>query len=202
MKNKLNAAASMLVAATLLPAATGLPPAQAVTIGGTPSEAQATGLTAMFAGDRFENFRHMDRFVPTSEMSASPDPWELGDSRDSLTFTGDFLGEAKSLDEFIALSDTSALLGIALGEGRIDSLDDPIRKYLPELTSATFDGVTVKHVLQMSSGVRFTEVYTDPESDINRMTTLVPPMTYLEYINTLGREHEPGTYNHYASINT
>jgi CubicO group peptidase (beta-lactamase class C family) len=238
LKTKLNSIASVLVTAALLPATTAIHTAQAVTIGGTPSEAQATGLTAMFAGDRFENFRHMDRFVPTSEMSASPDPWDLGESGDSLTFTGDFLGEATSLDEFIAISDTSALLvikdgeiiferyahgdsqdslhtsfsvaksftsallGIALGEGKIASLDDPIRKYLPELTSATFDGVTVKHVLQMSSGVRFTEVYTDPDADINRMTTLVPPMTYLEYINTLGRDHEPGTYNHYASINT
>ena len=34
------------------------------------------------------------------------------------------------------------------------------------------------------------------------MTRMVPPMTYLEYINTLAREHEPGTFNHYASINT
>ena len=54
----------------------------------------------------------------------------------------------------------------------------------------------------MSSGLQFTEVYTDPESDINRMTALVPPMSYLEYINTLERAHEPGTFNHYASINT
>jgi CubicO group peptidase (beta-lactamase class C family) len=102
----------------------------------------------------------------------------------------------------MAKSFTSALLGIALGEGRIESLDDPIRKYLPELTSPTFDGVTIRHVLQMSSGIRFNEVYTDPASDINRMVGMVPPMTYLEYIDTLERDHEPGTFNHYASINT
>jgi hypothetical protein len=102
----------------------------------------------------------------------------------------------------VAKSFTSALLGIALGEGKLDSLDDPVRKYLPELTSATFDGVTVKHILQMSSGMRFNETYTDPESDINKMTTMVPPMSYLAYINTLEREHPPGTFNHYASINT
>lgn len=209
-----------------------------VTIGGTDSEEEGSGFTAMFAGDRFENFRHMERFVPTSVMSPSPEPWRLGESSDTLSYSGDFLGETTSLEDFIALSDTSALLvikdgeiiyeqyrhgdsrdslhtsfsvaksftsallGIALDEGKIDSLDDPLRKYLPELDSDTFDGVTIKHVLQMSSGVRFDETYTDPESDINRMTTLVPPMSYLEYINTLGRDHEPGTYNHYASINT
>jgi CubicO group peptidase (beta-lactamase class C family) len=214
--------------------------AGAVTIGGTPGdgEGDADGLTAMFAGDRFENFRHMDRFVPTSEMSPSSDPWDLGPNRDAIRFSGPFRGEPTSLEEFIALSKTSAflvikdgvvlyeryahgdsreslhtsfsvaksftsaLVGIALAEGRIDDLDDPIRRYLPELTSATFDGVTVRHVLQMSSGVRFDEDYRDPASDINRMVGMVPPMTYLEYINTLGRDHAPGTFNHYASINT
>lgn len=212
--------------------------AQGVTIGGTAAEGEVTGIMAMFAGDHFSNFRNMDQFVPTAEMTASPAPWNLGSSNDSLSYTGDFMGKPTSLEEFISISETSAflvikddqvvyeqyahgdsrsslhtsfsvaksftsaLLGIALGEGKIDSLDDPIRKYLPELTSKTFDGVSVKHVLQMSSGMRFDETYTDPESDINKMAGMVPPMTYLEYINTLGQEHPPGTFNHYASINT
>ncbi len=201
-------------------------------------EGASTGPLAMFAGDRFENFRNVDRFVPTSEMTASPDPWDLGDAEQQWGYRGDFLGEATSLEEFMessnssallvihdgkviyeryahgdsraslhnsfsmAKSFTSALLGIALGEGMIGTLDDPIRAHLPELSSATFDDVTVRHLLQMSSGVRFNEDYTDPESDINEMTSAVPPMTYLEYINSLGRDHEPGTFNHYASINT
>ena len=212
--------------------------AQGVTIGGTDAEGNANGFTALFAGDRFENFRHMERFVPTSKMPPSSAPWDLGKNANTLKYSGDFRGKVTSLEDFIALSDTSAflvikdgkilfedyrhgdsreslhtsfsvaksftsaLLGIALAEGKIDSLDDPVRKYLPELTSATFDGVTIKHVLQMSSGVQFNETYTDPNSDINLMTTKVPPMTYVEYINTLGRAHEPGTFNHYASINT
>lgn len=211
---------------------------QGVTIGGTDAEGEVAGFMAMFAGDRFENFRSMGKFVPTSTMSAAPSPWDLGESDQSLKYEGQFQGKPTSLEAFIAVSDTSAflvikdgkvvyekyahgdsaeslhtsfsvaksftsaLLGIALDEGKIDNLDDPIRKYLPELTSKTFDGVTVKHILQMSSGMRFNETYTDPEADINKMTGLVPPMTYLEYINTLGQEHPPGTFNHYASINT
>ncbi len=102
----------------------------------------------------------------------------------------------------VAKSFISTLIGIALEERLISDLSDPIKKYLPELTSKTFEDVTVKHVLQMSSGVRFNETYTDPNSDINKMGLLVMEMSYLEYINTLQREHEPGTYNHYASINT
>ena len=226
------------LASALALAGSSLSFAQGVTIGGTPAEGEATGIMAMFAGDRFENFRNMERFVPTSEMTVSPNPWDLGKSDNSLSFSGDFLGKPTTLEEFIDLSNTSAFLvikdgqliyenyshgdspqslhtsfsvaksftsaltGIALGEGHLGSLDDPVRKYLPELTSDTFDDVTVKDVLQMSSGIRFTEVYTDPEADINRMTAQVPPLTYLEYMNGLGRDHPPGTFNHYASINT
>jgi len=212
--------------------------AQGVTIGGTPAQGEATGFSAIFSGDRFENFRNMARFVPISEMSPSLEPWDMGENLNTLEYTGSFLDQPTTLAQFIDLSDTStflvikdgeiiyenytqgdsrdalhmsfsmaksftsALLGIALDEGKLDALDDPIRKYLPELTSATFDDVTIKQVLQMSSGIRFNEAYTDPESDINKMTGMVPPMSYLEYINTLQREHPPGTFNHYASINT
>ena len=102
----------------------------------------------------------------------------------------------------VAKSFVSTLIGIALEEKLIANLSDPIKKYLPELDSEAFEDVTIKHVLQMSSGVRFDETYTDPNSDINKMGLLVMEMSYLEYINTLQREHEPGTYNHYASINT
>jgi len=228
--------ATFTAAMLLLPAQ--FAQAQGVTIGGTPTEGEASGFMGLFAGDLFDNFRHVERFVPTSEMKPSPKPWDLGKNQNSLSFSAEFFGAETDLDAFIKLSNTSALLviqhgkviyehyahgdsadslhvsfsmaksftsallGIALREGHIKSLDDPIRQYLPQLTSDTFTGVTIKHVLQMSSGVRFTEVYTDPEADINKMTSLVPPMSYLEYINTLGREHEPGTFNHYASINT
>ena len=93
--------------------------AQAVTIGGTPSDGDedASGLTAMFAGDRFENFRNMDRFVPTSTMPASPNPWKLGENLDSLEYEGEFHGRDVALREFIALSDTSAF--VVIKEGKV-----------------------------------------------------------------------------------
>lgn len=215
------------------------PPATTIAGDSTGSAADTgSGITAMFSGDRFENFRNMDKFVPTSTMTPSAKAWDLGESADHLNFTHTLLGKPTSLEAFLDLSDTSAflvlkdgkiiyekyahgdsvnslhtsfsvaksftsaLIGIAIEQGKILSVDDPIRAYLPELTSPTYDGVTIKQVLQMSSGVKFNENYTDPNSDINKMTTLVPPMSWLEYINTLGREHEPGTFNHYASINT
>lgn len=55
----------------------------------------------------------------------------------------------------IAKSFTSALVGIAIDEGLIDSVDDPITNYLPELKGQGFDSITIKHLLTMGSGIRF-----------------------------------------------
>jgi CubicO group peptidase (beta-lactamase class C family) len=55
----------------------------------------------------------------------------------------------------MAKSVTSALIGIAIDEGRIGSVDDPIVHYLPELRDKGLDGVTIRHLLLMSSGIRY-----------------------------------------------
>lgn len=96
----------------------------------------------------------------------------------------------------------SALVGAAIADGYINNVNEPITQYIPELTSPTFKGVTIKHVLQMSTGVKFNEDYSDSESDINKMSYMVQEMTYIDYMNTLERAHEPGSFNLYASINT
>lgn len=65
----------------------------------------------------------------------------------------------------VAKSVTATLVGIARDEGLIESFDDPIGQYLPELTSSAYGAVTIKQALQMSSGVRFDETYEAPDSD-------------------------------------
>ena len=63
----------------------------------------------------------------------------------------------------VAKSVLSALVGIAVGEGKIKSLDDPITSYLPELRGrSAFAGVTVRHLLEMKSGLRYTEAEGGP----------------------------------------
>lgn len=49
----------------------------------------------------------------------------------------------------------SALVGIALHEGLIRSLDDPINKYLPELTAPHWSDITIRHLISMSSGLKY-----------------------------------------------
>ena len=69
----------------------------------------------------------------------------------------------------VAKSFVSTLVGFALAEGQIRSLDDPVSDYLPELKGSAYDGVPIKAVLQMSSGVAFTEDYVSSVSDSLRM---------------------------------
>lgn len=59
----------------------------------------------------------------------------------------------------VAKSYTSTLIGFALNDGLIDSLDDPVTKYLPEMEGSGYDGVTVRDVLRMRSGVAWEERY-------------------------------------------
>ena len=103
----------------------------------------------------------------------------------------------------LAKSFISALVGIAYEEGLIDSLDDPVTKYLDDFKETGYDGVTIKDILQMSSGVLFNEDYADYDSDINRFGRAVATGTSMrDFSKTLTREREPGTYMHYVSINT
>lgn len=68
----------------------------------------------------------------------------------------------------ISKSIVSALVGIALNEGYIYSVHEPITKYLPELTRPGFDKITIEHLLNMRSGIRFTESYYNPFADISK----------------------------------
>ncbi|MFM2386770.1 MAG: hypothetical protein RL660_1527 [Bacteroidota bacterium] len=64
----------------------------------------------------------------------------------------------------MAKSVTSMLIGCALQDGLITSVQDPITKYLPELKDNGFDAVTIEHVLQMTSGLKYQENYYSPFS--------------------------------------
>lgn len=69
----------------------------------------------------------------------------------------------------VAKSITSTLIGAALHEGKIRSLDDSVTRYVPALRGSAYDGVRIRDVLMMSSGVQWDETYTDPASDRRRL---------------------------------
>lgn len=103
----------------------------------------------------------------------------------------------------VTKSFVSALVGIALDEGLIDNIEDPITKYLPDFKGTGYEGVRIKDILQMSSGVDFNEDYADPKSDINRFgRATARGSSFRDFAKSLERGREPGTYHHYVSIDT
>jgi len=103
----------------------------------------------------------------------------------------------------VAKSFISALLGIAVEEGKIESIEDPITKYVPKLIGSGYENVRIKDIMQMSSGARWNEDYGDPESDINRMGRIMAIGGSLnDFATTLTNEREPGTFNLYNSTDT
>ncbi len=103
----------------------------------------------------------------------------------------------------VAKSFVSALVGIALDEGHFDGIEDPITKYLPEFVGTGYDGVPIKDILEMSSGVGFNEDYGDFWSDINRFGRVVAfGGSMADFAASLPRARPPGSYHHYVSIDT
>ncbi|MBK2653280.1 beta-lactamase family protein, partial [Escherichia coli] len=70
----------------------------------------------------------------------------------------------------VGKSVVSTLVGIAIQQGKIHSLDDLITVYEPELKGTAWDGVTLKQLIQHTSGVEWNEDYTDPQSHFARLT--------------------------------
>ena len=114
-------------------------------------------------------------------------------------------------DRFISFSVgksvTSVLFGIAMDEGKVASVDDPVTKYLPELANTSYGAVSVRNALNMATGVRYDEEYLNPESDVHRLLTAL--MRGDERFTAMAAafgarepERKPGTAFDYQSIDT
>jgi hypothetical protein len=66
----------------------------------------------------------------------------------------------------VAKSVTSTLVGAAIEDGKIKGLNAAVTDYIPELKGSAYEGVSVRQMLMMSSGVKWNEDYTDPKSDV------------------------------------
>ncbi|WP_171235352.1 serine hydrolase [Ruegeria sp. HKCCA6837] len=160
-------------------------------------------VNSLFSAEKIvHNFSHMDEAFLTVDLPRGDAPtWELpyGDGFDppdgtdawieersvtsllvmqggSIRFEEYYLGtgpDDRRISWSVAKSYLSALFGILLDEGAIESLDDPVVKYAPKLKGSAYDAATIRNVLNMASGVTFDEDYLDPNSDINRMGRVI-----------------------------
>jgi CubicO group peptidase (beta-lactamase class C family) len=180
-----------------------------------------------------ENFSHMERAFltqpvprgdgPTTEFSYGPDTtlpegtmdWVAERDVTSLLVlkNGEIIYESYFKDTgpedlriswSVAKSFLSALVGIMLEEGEIESLDDPVTKYAPELAGSAYDGATLRNVLNMASGVVFDEDYMDFNSDINRMGRVLALGGRMDDFaaGLTERSGQPGERWQYVSIDT
>jgi len=96
----------------------------------------------------------------------------------------------------VAKAITSTLVGAAIQDGYIKSLDAPVTDYIRELKGSAYDGVTIRQLLTMTSGVKWNEDYSDPHSDVAQagLTILEPGVNpIVSYMRRLPRADPPGT---------
>lgn len=99
----------------------------------------------------------------------------------------------------IAKSFVSALVGIAIDEGHIKSTMEPVTRYLTDLDEATFGNITIEHLLNMRSGIRFNEGYFNPFGDVAKYYYGV---NMKKYIRKHTIRQAPDQSFDYISLNT
>jgi CubicO group peptidase (beta-lactamase class C family) len=105
----------------------------------------------------------------------------------------------------VAKSLTSTMVGAAVKDGAIKSLNDPVSDYIDELKGSAYDGVTVEQVLTMTSGIDWNEDYDDPQSDVAQfdLQQVEPGKSALAtYMAGLGRAHPAGEVWNYSTGET
>ena len=105
----------------------------------------------------------------------------------------------------VAKAITSSLVGAAVRNGHIRSMDDKVSDYLPAMKGSAYDDVSVRQLLTMTSGVRWNEDYADPNADVARFNQHQPEDgvdAIVSYLRRLPREAPAGTRWHYSTGET
>jgi hypothetical protein len=99
----------------------------------------------------------------------------------------------------VSKSFVSALVGIAISEGKIKSVDDPITNYLPQLASPGMDNIRIEDLLNMRSGIKFNETYSSP---FGQMPRYYYGRNLQHYITKLKVKEAPNLHYDYISVNS
>lgn len=108
----------------------------------------------------------------------------------------DFDGNGKWTSFSVAKSLTSTMVGAAIKDGYIKSLQDKVTDYIPEMKGSAYDDVTIEQLLTMTSGIKWNEDYEDKNSDVARFNTHKPEPgidVTVSYMRKLPREAPAGS---------
>ena len=145
-----------------------------------------------FAGQRYGT----EQFIKDTKTSAM-----LVIKDDTIKYERYFFGGDETTvfaSNSMGKSFVSALMGIAISEGHIESVEDVLGKYIPEFVGTELEDIPIKACLQMASGIDFDED-TDM-SGFSLRTLLGTPA--MKVIAKYGVQEAPYTYRRYLSINT
>ena len=96
----------------------------------------------------------------------------------------------------VAKSITSTLVGAAVRDGHIRSMDDKVSDYIVEMKGSAYDDVSIRQLLTMTSGIQWNEDYADPQSDVARFNNHTPEPgvdALVSYLRRLPRAAPAGT---------
>ena len=116
-----------------------------------------------------------------------------------------FDGSGRWTSFSVAKSITSTLVGAAIRDGYIKSLDDKVSDYIAQMKGSAYDDVSLRQLLTMTSGVRWNEDYADPNSDVAKFNNHKPEDgvdSLVSYMRKLPREVPAGTRWHYSTGET
>jgi CubicO group peptidase (beta-lactamase class C family) len=154
-----------------------------------------------FAGES----RGYDRFAEDTFTNA------LLVIRDGRIVFEDYRNRSDAQTRFVSFSMaktiTAMLVGIAIEQGKIASLDDPADKYVPELKGTGYDGVTIRQVMQMRSGVDYQERYdfgANPSfaGRLHEQAIVLNRMRFADGALETKRANAPGSTFNYSTLDT
>jgi CubicO group peptidase (beta-lactamase class C family) len=160
-------------------------PKQLVSLGNVEIKAEGRTITA----DEYFLKQNVAGLLVIKDGKIVYERYGLGNTKDSLWVS---FSVAKSV--------TSMLVGAAIRDGYIKSVDEKVTDYLPRLKDSAYDQSTIRNVLQMSSGVAWNEDYADPESDVNTATW--DTLGLYEYLRNKPRTAAPGEVFNYNTAET
>jgi CubicO group peptidase (beta-lactamase class C family) len=108
----------------------------------------------------------------------------------------DFESEGRWTSFSVAKSLTSTLVGMAVRDGHIKSMDDKVSDYIAEMKGSAYDDVSIRQLLTMTSGVAWNENYDDPKSDVAQFNNHKPKDgedAVVSYLRKLPRAVPAGT---------
>ena len=116
--------------------------------------------------------------------------------------------ESRFISFSVGKSLTSSLLGLALAQGALPSLDAPVTTYVPKLKGTGYDGASVRDLMQMSSGVHMNEDYDIHSEERNLFAEgiyqswFTEALRFSDFAATLDRAAPPGTVFNYNTFDT